>query len=295
MNQLLRIFLFSFFVSLIISLILSIFSVSSFFFVFLFCFVVLILGFFLFELTNDSFNTQSSEQKIPLKKEKTITALMEDISHEMKTPVFSIQGYVETLLDGAMDDETVRKKYLQNLQNATNRLLVLISDLDTIHEFQKDEILLHYSSFDAVALVNEVFELLNEEAKRKNVILKTVSFPQKAMVSADRNKITQVFTNLISNAITYSDDASVVNISFEENGNDWKITVSDTGIGIPKDELKNIFTRFYRVEKSRDRKKGGSGLGLTIVKKILIAHNKDITVKSTLGEGTSFYFELGKA
>jgi signal transduction histidine kinase len=256
-------------------------------------FALLFVSYFVFFQATK--NKNPPNELITLNNKKNSLELLQDLSHEMKTPIFSIQGYIETLLDGAMNDKSVFGKYLNNMQNASDRLIALISDLDTIHELEKDEILIYYSTFDVIELIEEIYELLHYQAKEKNVILRKPNTKQKIMVRADRNKMSQVFMNLISNAISYSDDSSVVQIYFDEKPTKWTISLSDTGIGIAKEDQKHIFNRFYRVDKSRNRKTGGSGLGLTIVKKILNAHQSDISVKSVLNEGTTFVFQLEKA
>lgn len=218
-----------------------------------------------------------------------------NVSHELKTPLFSIQGYVETLKDGAVENLNIRDKYLERIGKSVERLLNIVKDLDMINQFESGEISLNVSKFEINSLVREIFELLEMEAHNRTakLLLKT-SGP--IYVIADKQKISQVLINLISNAIHYSnrEEALIKVLTSTKNGLAI-IQVSDNGMGIKPEALPRIFERFYRVESSRNRRDGGSGLGLAIVKHILEAHKQNITVESTYLEGTTFTFSLEKA
>lgn len=220
-----------------------------------------------------------------------------NVSHELKTPLFSIQGYVEILQDGAMDNDLLREKYLNRIEISVERLIAIVSDLDMINRFEAGEIVLNISNFEINELVNEIFDLLEFDAKKKNTVLMLQSSQPKIEVSADRQKISQVFINLISNAIYYAnrqDTQVLVTTSIIKDK--VHIEIQDNGIGIKPEALPRIFERFYRVDTSRSRKEGGgSGLGLAIVKHILEAHNEPISVESEYLNKTKFSFSLKRA
>lgn len=216
-----------------------------------------------------------------------------NVSHEMKTPLFSIQGYVETLQDGGIENLKIRDKYLERINKLTDRLLNIVVDLDMINKYESGQIQLNPSTFDLNVLVKDIFEILDLEAAKSKAKF-TLSSPQSIlMVRADKQKISQVLLNLISNAVYYSnrENASIV-VKTKINGAKVIISVEDNGMGIKPEVLPRIFERFYRVETSRNRREGGSGLGLAIVKHILDAHQESINVKSVYLEGTQFTFSL---
>lgn len=219
-----------------------------------------------------------------------------NVSHELKTPLFSIQGYVETLRDGAAENEMIREKYLQRIGFSVERLINIVNDLDMINRFEAGEINLQYSKFDINQLAKEVFGLLDLEAAKRNAHLNFQSSQQQLFVNADKQKISQVLINLVSNAIHYA-NRQQANITIKTTvlRNKVLIEVSDNGMGIKPEVLPRIFERFYRVETSRNRREGGSGLGLAIVKHILEAHHENISVESEYLEGTTFSFLLEKA
>lgn len=219
-----------------------------------------------------------------------------NVSHELKTPLFSIQGYVETLRDGAAEDEVIRDKYLSRIGFSVERLIAIVNDLDMINRFEAGEINLKYSVFDINILVKEVFGLLDLEADKKHAQLIFQSVQPQVFVNADKQKISQVLINLVSNAIHYA-NRQKANITVKTTilRNKVLIEVIDNGMGIKPEVLPRIFERFYRVETSRNRREGGSGLGLAIVKHILEAHNQNISVESEYLEGTTFSFMLEKA
>ncbi|SFT62602.1 two-component system, OmpR family, phosphate regulon sensor histidine kinase PhoR [Chryseobacterium formosense] len=219
-----------------------------------------------------------------------------NVSHELKTPLFSIQGYVETLVDGGVDNMMIRDKYLERIGFSVERLIAIVNDLDMINRLEAGEINLNVSKFDVNILIKEVFDLLDLEAEKNNTALQLQTLHSQIFVDADKQKISQVFINLISNAIHYANrqEARVV-VKTSVLRNKVLIEVIDNGMGIKAELLPRIFERFYRVETSRSRRQGGSGLGLAIVKHILEAHNENITAESVYLEGTKFSFMLDKS
>ena len=218
-----------------------------------------------------------------------------NVSHELKTPLFSIQGYIETLKDGAVENLNIRDKYLERIGKSVERLLNIVKDLDMISQLETGEISLNYSKFDINLLIKEIFELLEMQAQNRTAKLHLQN-TSPVFVNADKQKISQVLINLISNAIHYSNrEEALIKIKTATNNNLAIIQISDNGTGIKPEALPRIFERFYRVESSRNRKDGGSGLGLAIVKHIMEAHKQNISVESTYLEGTTFTFSLEKA
>lgn len=218
-----------------------------------------------------------------------------NVSHELKTPIFAAQGFVHTLLDGAMEDEKVRDKFLKKAAKSLDGLDMLVQDLLTLSQMETGEITMHEANFNIHALVKEIFDQVEEKARKLNVSIKFAEGGKKTVfVYADPNRINQVMTNLISNAINYTLDGGEVIVEFEKRKNNILISVKDTGQGISSEHLSRIFERFYRVEKSRSKEKGGTGLGLAIVKHILEAHRTKINVSSIVGKGSTFSFKLPK-
>ena len=216
-----------------------------------------------------------------------------NVSHELKTPLFSIQGYVETLRDGAVENLNIRDKYLERIGSSVERLLNIVNDLDQISKYEAGEISLRYSSFDINLLIKEIFDFLEIDAQNKSAKLSLYTNVNQIFVNADKQKISQVLTNLISNAIHYSNrEKALIKVNTKIVDRKVFIEVEDNGMGIKPEILPRIFERFYRVESSRSRKDGGSGLGLAIVKHILNAHHENITVESEYLEGTKFTFSL---
>lgn len=216
-----------------------------------------------------------------------------NVSHELKTPLFSLRGFAETLLDGGVEDLSIRDKYLERISQSTERILNIVEDLSMINRLESGQVRLVYSSFDINVLIYEVFDMLDLEVQQGKVTFDFVTSSSKIGVYADRNKISQIFINLFSNAISYSKDDKVnIKVETKAVGSEVQITVADNGMGIKPENINRIFERFYRVEASRNRKKGGSGLGLSIVKHILEAHHKNIKVKSVYTQGTEFSFTL---
>lgn len=219
-----------------------------------------------------------------------------NISHELKTPLFSIQGYLHTLLDGGIYDEKINLKYLERATINVDRLQNIIDDLETINKLESEKAMLEKTDFDVAKLTSEIFEDLTALAKKKNIALKYKSDTLLiAKVKANKDAIRQVINNLIVNSIKYGKDGGETTVGFYNAEKQILIEVSDNSYGIEEKHLKHLFDRFYRVDNSRARKIGGSGLGLSIVKHILEAHNQTISVRSTPGLGSTFGFTLKKA
>jgi two-component system phosphate regulon sensor histidine kinase PhoR len=220
-----------------------------------------------------------------------------NVSHELKTPLFTVQGYILTLLDGAMDDKNLRKKYLQRASKGVERLIYIVKDLDLITKLEVGDLNLEIEDFNILELVQNVFDLLEMKAAKKNITLTfDMDYKNPIFVKADKEKIQQVITNLVVNSIKYGQQNGTTEVSVENLiKNKVIIRVTDNGEGISKQNLARIFERFYRVDKSGSRAEGGSGLGLAIVKHIIEAHNEKIYVESVLDIGSEFSFTLEKA
>ncbi|RPI67306.1 MAG: hypothetical protein EHM43_08825 [Ignavibacteriae bacterium] len=216
-----------------------------------------------------------------------------NVSHELRTPIFSVQGYLETLLDGAIDDPSVSRQFLEKAYQNALRLNTLLGDLIDISRIESGELRLSFRYFDVHELLKDLMSTMEIRALKKHVTLVLdVATPTPVSVYGDKERLTQVFTNLIDNAIKYNVDGGTVTVRIARDGQRVAISVADTGIGIPRDHLPRIFERFYRVDKDRARTVGGTGLGLAIVKHILEAHTSTITVDSEMGRGTVFAFSL---
>ncbi len=221
-----------------------------------------------------------------------------NVSHELKTPIFNIQGYILTLLDGGMDDPQINRKYLQRTEKSIDRMISIIEDLEAISKLEAGEMRLKFEIFDIVTLCLEVIDFLEIKAEKKNIrLFLGQSYDSPIMVYADRERIQQVITNLVVNSIKYGTQNGRSKISFFDMDENILVEVTDSGTGIPREELPRVFERFYRGDRSRTRKsgEGGSGLGLAIVKHIIEAHNQTINVRSTMGVGSTFAFTLRKA
>lgn len=220
-----------------------------------------------------------------------------NISHELKTPLFTVQGYILTLLDGAMKDKSVRKKYLQRANKGVERLTYIIKDLDMITKLEVGDLNLKKESINVVELVQSVFDLLEMKAEKKGITLTfDINYQKDIFILADRERIQQVLMNLIVNSIKYGKKAGTTEVSVEHLiKNKVIVRVTDNGEGIKKEHIPRLFERFYRVDKSGSRKEGGSGLGLAIVKHIIEGHNEKIYVESEYGVGSEFSFTLEKA
>lgn len=217
-----------------------------------------------------------------------------DVSHELKSPIFNAQGYIHTLLDGAIKDKNVREKFLLKASRSVDYLDVLVQDLLLLSQIETGNVRMLFDYFDLIGLVKEVFEQFEHRAAKHGITLKLKYDQAPLIVFADYSKVLQVIQNLVSNAIKYNHDNGEVIIELTDQRESICVNVQDNGIGIPKKDLDKIFNRFYRVDKSRSKKSGGTGLGLAIVKHILDSHNSRIEVTSKLGRGTTFTFYLPK-
>ena len=219
-----------------------------------------------------------------------------NVAHELKTPLFSVQGYISNLLDGAMDDKELLKKYLKRAEKSVDRLTFIIKDLDLITQLESSTLKLKVTSFDIIKLTEEIIEDLEISASKRNIkIIFNKNYDKQILVEADKNRIEQVITNLVSNSINYGSEKGTTEISFESNVEKIIVKVNDNGEGISEENMPRLFQRFFRVDVSRSRSQGGSGLGLAIVKHIIDAHNENIYVQSTVGVGSEFSFSLKKS
>ncbi|SFN41865.1 two-component system, OmpR family, phosphate regulon sensor histidine kinase PhoR [Bizionia echini] len=220
-----------------------------------------------------------------------------NVSHELKTPLFTVQGYILTLLDGAIDDKRIRKRYLQRASKGVERLIYIVKDLDMITKLEVGDLSLAKEVFDVVALIKNVFELLEMKANKKKITLTfDRDYNEAILVYADKERIEQVITNLIVNSIKYGREKGTTEVSIENLiKNKVIVRVTDNGEGIAEEHLSRIFERFYRVDKSGSRKEGGSGLGLSIVKHIIEAHDERIYIESEPDVGSEFSFSMEKA
>ncbi|HMM11017.1 MAG TPA: ATP-binding protein [Bacteroidales bacterium] len=219
-----------------------------------------------------------------------------NISHELKTPIFNIQGYVLTLIDGGLDDPEINKDYLLRMENSVNRLIAIVEDLEEISKLESGELKLNLTYFDLVELTREVTDFLEMKARKNKAVISIRNELQRPLiVHADKKRIRQVLINLIENAVKYGDkEQNNILVRFFDMDEHYLIEVKDNGPGIPEESLPRIFERFYRTDKGRSRDNGGSGLGLAIVKHIIEAHGQSIRVRSKLGKGTVFAFTLPK-
>ncbi len=218
-----------------------------------------------------------------------------NVMHELKTPIFNIQGYILTLIDGGLEDPSINRLYLERTEKSINRMISIVEDLEDISRLESGELILNREEFDIVKLVEEVFEIMEMKAKQKGIRLSVFSSSGKGIkVVADRKRIQDVMNNLIINSINYGNKGGNTTVSFMDMGQNLLIDVTDNGIGISEKDVPRIFERFYRTDKSRSRDQGGTGLGLAIVKHIIEAHNQTISVRSRLDKGSSFVFTLKK-
>lgn len=219
-----------------------------------------------------------------------------NLAHELKTPVFNMQGYIGTLLDTDLDDVELTRKFLQRAESSADRMANLITDLDQITSIESGNLLLELTRFDVVALARTAIEHQEQLARSKGINLR-LRMPNESsiFVEADEKRIDQVFTNLLVNSINYGKEGGETRVHFFDMGDNILIEIADNGIGISKEHLPRVFERFYRVDKSRSRNEGGSGLGLAICKHIIDAHHQNISLRSTENVGSTFSFTLKKA
>ena len=244
--------------------------------------------------------TFSKENQIEMKsmqeKENFRRNFIGNLAHELKTPLFTSQSYLLTLIDGAIKDKNVNIKYLKIAEKAVERLIFIVKDLDLITKLESNNMKVELSSFNIISIINNVFEMLEIQASKKNISLVIDSKKKKINVLADQEKIHQVLTNLIENSIKYGKKNGTTEISVENLiDNKLLVRITDNGKGIKKEHFERLFERFYRVESSGSRSTGGSGLGLAIVKHIIDAHNEKIYVESDFGVGSEFSFSIEKS
>lgn len=219
-----------------------------------------------------------------------------NVSHELKTPVFNIQGYVDTLLNGGLEDASINVEYLKRAEKSIDRLINIIDDLETITQLESGELHLDIDTFDIANLCKDIYASLELNAAKRNIKLELArKYDKPIYVQADKFRIRQVMVNLITNSIKYGKDNGTTLVSLNYLNDDVVIEISDDGDGIDSKHLPRIFERFYRIDKGRSREQGGTGLGLAIVKHIIEAHEKSIKAESEIGKGTTFTFSLTAA
>jgi two-component system phosphate regulon sensor histidine kinase PhoR len=218
-----------------------------------------------------------------------------NVSHELKTPIFNIQGYVSTLIDGGINDPKINMDYLKRADKSVDRMIHIIDDLETISQLESGTLSLDLENFNIVEQVKDIASQIEIQAAKKNISLKINAQKENIKTSSDRFRMRQVLSNLLSNSIKYGKENGETVVTIESDKDKITITVSDNGIGIEAKHLSRLFERFYRVDKGRSREQGGTGLGLSIVKHIIEAHGQTIMVSSEFGKGTTFIFTLPKA
>ena len=239
-------------------------------------------------------NQKEEELLILQKNENYRREFIGNVSHELKTPIFNIQGYVQTLIDGGINDENVNMKYLKRANISVDRMINIVEDLEVISRLETDNNELDFENFNIIHLIEEVLDQLEMKANKMNIALLLKSESNSDIVYADKNKMQQVFMNLISNSIKYGKDGGTTNVRLFDMSDKLLIEVADDGIGISENALSRLFERFYRVDKNRSREIGGTGLGLAIVKHIIEGHQQTINVRSTVNIGSTFSFILEK-
>jgi two-component system phosphate regulon sensor histidine kinase PhoR len=219
-----------------------------------------------------------------------------NVSHELKTPLFAIQGYIHTLLEGGIDDEHINILYLEKAARSVERLVTIVDDLEAISKHEAGDLVLELRTFDIYELAKETFDQLDMKAKERNISLSFKDGCDRSFyVEADKERIRQVLVNLVVNSIKYGKLGGKSQIGLYDMDQNILVEVSDNGLGIDEQHIPRLFERFFRVDKSRSRDQGGTGLGLSIVKHIIEAHNQTINVRSTIGLGATFGFTLKKA
>ena len=243
-----------------------------------------------------SYKTRLEEINILKDQENYRREFLGNVSHELKTPLFTIQGYILTLIEGALKDKKVRGKYLRRSAKGVDRLISIVKDLDLITQFESGIKTVDKTDFNIYELIENVYDLMEFESEKNNTKLQVYNENNTpVIVNADKERILQVLTNLVVNSIKYGKEGGYTKVKVEEYDKDRIIVrVKDNGEGIEDEHLPRLFERFYRIDKNRSRKKGGSGLGLSIVKHIIEAHQEQIFVESKIGQGTEFSFTLKK-
>ena len=243
-----------------------------------------------------SYKTRLEEINILKDQENYRREFLGNVSHELKTPLFTIQGYILTLIEGALKDKKVRGKYLRRSAKGVDRLISIVKDLDLITQFESGIKTVDKTDFNIYELIENVYDLMEFESEKNNTKLLVYNENNTpVIVNADKERILQVLTNLVVNSIKYGKEGGYTKVKVEEYDKDSIIVrVKDNGEGIEDEHLPRLFERFYRIDKNRSRKKGGSGLGLSIVKHIIEAHQEQIFVESKIGQGTEFSFTLQK-
>jgi two-component system phosphate regulon sensor histidine kinase PhoR len=241
----------------------------------------------------------TNDQKIEQLKqtEKFRKEYLGNVAHELKTPIFNIQGYISTLLNGGLEDDLINRKFLERTEKSIDRLINIVNDLDTISKLESDMTALKMVDFDIVALTKEIadqLEMKASEHKIKFFIKGADNLPSPFWVSADKHYVGQVLVNLLTNSICYGREGGQTRVRFRDLLDKILVEVEDTGVGIAKEDLPRVFERFYRTDKGRSREHGGTGLGLAIVKHIIEAHGEHINLRSELGTGSTFSFTLKK-
>lgn len=261
--------------------------------------ITAVLEFFLYRQLKSLKATTSREIKKLKEMEAFRREFLGDVSHELKTPIFAIEGFIETLLDGALEDKKVNRKFLQKAGKHAERLSNLVEDILVISQIESGDLGMNYEKFSIHELIEDVLDTLEYKFTKKgrDISYELVSNGNEdTMVFADKDRIEQVLRNLIDNAMKYGDARGTITIALEA-GDDEKLNVSvtDDGPGIDPNHIPRLFERFYRVDKSRSRNKGGTGLGLAICKHLIEAHQETIWVESNVGEGAQFHFTLATA
>tara|TARA_B100001939_G_scaffold73430_1_gene61533 strand:- start:6635 stop:7507 length:873 start_codon:yes stop_codon:yes gene_type:complete len=248
------------------------------------------------DIEAEDWANQKEEELLEMKKNENFRReFLGNVSHELKTPIFNIQGYIQTLIDGGLKDENINLKYLKRANVSVERMINIVDDLEVISRLETEVDELDYENFNICNLINEVFDQLEMKANIRNISLVLNNNSNSEIIYADRNKIQQVFMNLISNSIKYGKENGKTDVRLFDMSDKMLIEVADDGIGISEEALERLFERFYRVDKNRSREIGGTGLGLAIVKHIIEAHQQTINVRSTQDVGSTFSFILEKA
>lgn len=253
------------------------------------------------EIVNQVVLKWSEEKKKEIEELKEMASyrreFLGNVSHELKTPIFNIQGYVHTLLEGGINDKSINVKFLEKSVKSINRMITLVEELEEISKLESGNVQLKEEVFKIPELTQEVVDFLEHKAELNNTTISIINTLSQSMkVKADKKRIRQVLINLIDNAIKYGNSESGhIRISFYDFNDNYLIEIKDNGIGITEENMLRVFERFYRTDQSRSRDKGGSGLGLAIVKHIIEAHRQTISVRSNVGQGTTFSFTLKKA